>query len=311
VTSFLIYSASHHRILFFAEHSALAFFALSRPARRVYEGCWLGAGLLLNYLAVAALYRSAGDNVVAAPLGQALAFGWAASLAGAAIGVLWQLAGAKLNRALRQLWFRLRTRDRAAEPLPRGRLACLLNVTVKRQSIFARSTASAFACASLPALAIGLLALWVGRFRSQVEALAFLLVLVLLALILLSRMNAHRVKFLSFLGFGPLAPGLMPIAAMAVFVSLALGFVPAVAPAYAAPGASIMLALLALFALFAYWRSLHYRLKPRAAADFAMQIDALCAALLGFVFAPLALAFVVVRIYRLHRQAGATTWSLS
>lgn len=304
------YSLSHHRIRYFSEHSPLAFFALYGPSRRVYQAFWLGLALLLNYLVVIILYLSAGGNQIAAPLRAALVLGWAAFLAGAAAAMIWRRAGERVRRAAARFWARLGARARPPERLPHGRIACLLNVTVKSQSLFGRTTAAALAIVAGAGLALGLLGLGLARLLSEKEAVATLLLLLLLALVLLSRMNAGRVGFLRFLGFAPFAPGMMPVVAMAVLVAAAGVLVPVVAPSYAVPVAVLMLALLALFALVAYLRALHYRLKPRSRADLAVQLDGLCVALLGAAFAPLALVFVVFRIYRLHRDARADTWTL-
>jgi hypothetical protein len=310
-SAFFTYSFSHHRIRYFAEHSPLAFFALNGRSRRAYEAFWLGLALLVNYLVVAILYLSAGGREMAATLRAALVFGWAADLAGTAAALLWRRAAEGVRRAVGRIRLRLRRRAQSPERLPPGRLACLLNVTIKRQSLFGRTTVAAMSIVAGVGLALGLLGLGLGRVLSEWESLATLLLLLLLALVLLSRLNAGRIRFLRFLGFAPFAPGMMPVVAMAVLVAAAGPFVPLVAPTYAVPTAVLMLALLALFALVAYLRALHYRLKTRSRADLAIQLDGLCIALLGFAFAPLALVFVLVRIYRLHRAARAATWTLS
>jgi hypothetical protein len=311
LTAFFVCAFALHRVVHFAEHSPLAFFALDARSRRAYLGFWLGMALLLDYFLVGTLYAVAGDNPVAAPLRDALAFGWAACLGGAAAALLWRRAVERMRPWLGRARLGPRPRELPPEKLPQGRFACLLNVTVRRQSFVGRTTAAAFLCVAGAGIAIGLLGIGLRRLLSEAESLAVLALLVLFALTLLSRLNAGRLHYLRFLGFSPLAPGLMPVVAMALLAAIVALFLPVVAPTYAVPAAGRLLALLLLFGLVAYLRSLHYRLKTRSRADFAIQVDGLCIALLGFAFAPLALVFVVVRVYRLQRAARAATWCLS
>ena len=97
---------------------------------------------------------------------------------------------------------------------------------------------------------------------------------------------------------------------MAIFLGSLTLATAVLTPSWALPALALAAGVLTLFGVVAYMRALHYRLRSERAADLAIQVEAIAAAMLGFAFAPLAALFILGRAIWLHRQARAATWVL-
>lgn len=295
-----------HRVAHFAEESPLAGFALRKAPRRAYHAAWLGGLLVASYLPLALLYALASHPALAI----ALAGGWLAALAGAAASVAWRFMAIRLRRALQRRWLNRPTPQ--AVPLQAGgrRAGRLMGMAMRRQSVFGRTTTEAAAIIGGAGAAVGLLAFCASRFVSASEAIGFAAGVALVGMLVLSRLSAALTRYLAFVGFAPLIAGLAPVPAMALFLGSLVLSIGLLMPKWIGAAAAVASAVLLLFALIAYVRSLHYRIRSERAADFAIQIEAIAAAMLSFAFAPLAVLFVIARVATLHRDARQATWAL-
>ena len=303
---FIVYLYCAHRMAHFAEESMLAALALRTAPRRAYHAAWLGGVLFASYLPLAALYALTAEPVLAL----ALAGGWLALLAGAAGGAIWRPLALRLRRALQRRWLN-RLAPQAA-PLDAGgnRAMRLVAMAMRRQSVVGKSTAQAAAIIGGAGAAVGLLAFGASRFAPAAEAVALAAIVAFARMLVLSRLSAELARYLAFVGVAPLVAGVAPFPAMVLFVGSMTLSISVLMPRWIGPTATVALAALLLFALIAYVRSLHYRIRSERAADFAIQIEAIGAAMLGFAFAPLAALFIIARVALLHRAARRATWAL-
>ena len=306
VAGFSTFLFSAHRLSHFAEESPLAPFALRAFPRLAYQGLALAAVLMASGVPLAIVYFVSRERV----FGAALAGGWLMLLAGAAAAAAWRTTLPRVQRAWRRQW-RRRTRTLAPpQPLMGGRTTRLVSLSLRRQSGGARSTALAIVVIAGSGLAAALAGFAVRAAGSDAAALGVTASLGLVVMLALSRLSARLVRYLAFAGFGPLAAGLAPVPGMALFLgSLALATAVPM-PEWAVPALVLAGSALFLFGLVAYVRALHYRIRSRRAADLAIQIEAIAAAMLGFAFLPLAMLFIVGRIAWLQRRARAATWTL-
>ncbi len=306
VLGFMVHLYSAHRIAHFSEESPMAGFALRPGPRRAYHAALLTGVLVANDLPIALLYGYTAEPVLAT----ALTGGWLALVSGAAAGAIWRRTVSWLRRTLQRRWLRRAPRRALPRDVGGHRASRLIAIYMRRQSIFGRSAAEAAALLGGAGLAIALVAFGASHLVSASEAMIVAAMLALGMMMVLSRLSAGLMRYLAFVGFQPLLPGIAPVPAMAVFLgslTLSIAFLmPHWAGATAAAGAGMLL----LFALIAYVRSLHYRIRSERAADFAIQMEAIAAAMLGFAFAPLAALFLLGRITFLHRQARHVTWAL-
>lgn len=306
VVGFSTYLFTSHRLTHFAEESPLAAFALRSGPRRAYQGIALAGVLAGGSVPLAILYGLSGEWV----FGAALAGGALPLLAGAAAGAVWRSAISRLQRVLQRRSLRPAASSAAPRPLPGGRASRLVSMSLRRQSLVARSTIEAIAIIAGAGVAIALATFVVRRTGSDDAALGVTALLSLAVMLVLSRLSARLARYLAFAGFSPLLPALAPVPGMALFLgSLTLATV-VLNPLWAVPALGLSAGALTLFGLVAFLRALHYRLRSERAADLAIQIEAIAAAMLGFAFVPLAALFIVSRMIWLHRQARAATWAM-
>ena len=268
IVGFLTHLYSAHRIAHLSEESAMAAFALSTGPRRAYHGAWLAAILAGSYLPIILLYGPTGERVLAI----ALIGGWLPLFAGAVAGALWQAAVPRLRRALQRRWLGETAPRRP--PLDAGghRLSRLVAITVRRQSLVGRSTGQAAALLAGAGFGIGLAAFGISRILSAFEGLAVAALMALAAMLVISRLSAGLMRYLAFVGYEPLAPGVAPVAGMALFLASLTLSLALLLPAWTLPASAVAAGVLLVFAVFTYMRSLHYRLRSERAADFTVQM---------------------------------------
>jgi hypothetical protein len=129
-------------------------------------------------------------------------------------------------------------------------------------------------------------------------------------LLFLLRSRPALLRYLLFLGTAPLLPALVAsVVAAALIAGLVIGMT-------ISPPASLVallagaVTLVILFFAASLLRTLHYSTKSRAAAEIAIQIDLLAAALAGFLALPLAAVVLGVRLWLLTRRAQALRYML-
>ena len=297
---------SVHRLSHIAEESPLASFALRAGPRRAYHGIALAGVLAASSVPFALAYVASGEPV----FGLALAVGWLPLLAGAAAGMAWRSAALRLQREFQNRWLRRADLMPEPRPLPTGRAARLLSMALRRQALLARSTGEAIALISGAGAAVALTAFVLRRTASDAAALGMTAILSLAIMLILSRLSARLARYLAFAGFSPLIPGLAPVPGMALFLGSLTLATAILTPRWAMPAAAIAAGALVLFAIVAYTRALHYRIRSERAADLAVQVEAIAAAMLGFGFLPFAALFIVGRVTWLHCRAREATWAL-
>jgi len=297
---------SAHRLSHFAEESPLAPFALRAGPRRAYLGVALAAVLTASAIPLAVIFRLSEERV----FGSALAFGWLPLLAGATAGAAWRAATSRLQRGWQHRSLRRSRSASPPRPLPGGRGSRLVAMSLRRQSIVARSTAEAITIVAGAGIAVALAAFVVRQAGFDAAALSLTAILSIAVMLNLSRLSARLARYLAFAGFSPLIPGLAPLAGMALFLGSLTAASALLTPSRAVEAVAVAAGALTLFGLFAYMRALHYRIRSERAADLAIQIEAISAAMLGFAFAPLAVLFIGGRLLWLHRRARAATWIL-
>lgn len=129
----------------------------------------------------------------------------------------------------------------------------------------------------------------------------FLLVLVLLLL----RQQAALLRYLLFLGDGPLGPALVPVALAGAFAAGAVAVRAVVGRDSIGELVLAAAAALLLFAAAALLRGLHFAVRPRRAADLAIQVDIAVLVVTGILMPWLAPPFLALRLLLLHRRALA------
>ena len=297
---------SAHRLSHMAEESPLAPFALRPGPRRTYQGLALAGVLAAGCVPLAFVYGSTGERV----FGLALVGGWLPLLAGAAAGAVWRSAALRVQRELQRRWLRRAALTAEPRPLPAGRASGLLAMALRRQSLLARSTGEAIAIIAGAGAAVALTAFVLRRTASDAAALGVTALLSLAIMLVLSRLSARLARYLAFAGFSPLVPGLAPVPGMALFLGSLTLATAVLTPRWALPAAVLAAGALILFGIVAYMRALHYRIRSERAADVAIQVEAIAAAMLGFGFLPLAALFILGRVAWLHRRARDATWAL-
>jgi hypothetical protein len=135
-------------------------------------------------------------------------------------------------------------------------------------------------------------------------------VITLAVLLFLLRSRPALLRYLLFHGTAPLLPALVaPALGAALIAGLMVGMMisPPAPPIAIAAGA---VTLLILFFAASLLRTLHYSTKSRAAAEIAIQIDLLAAALAGFLALPLAAVVLGARLWLLTRRAQELRYML-
>lgn len=296
VAAFFVSLAAERRLAHLETETIVARFALRRGPRLVHRLFWNALPLVISVWIMAAGSASAESLPVrAAALILAYAGGaGAAALAGRARLHLVRWSG------------RRRADSGAARPvrLPgeerRQRVTALIAARTGLAGPSIAANAAAFAVigaymAFLYWLSAGALP------RPGPELIAASLAAAAYGLLL--RQHPPLLRYLLYLGIGPVRPALVPAASAG---SLAAGFVLGAAalnlpeaPAFAALGAGALL----LFLILALLRALHYAIRSRQAAELAMQLDAVMILLAAFIAPPLALVVLAGRLFMLHRRA--------
>jgi hypothetical protein len=295
VAGFVVNLAAERRIAHLAAESIVARLALRGGPRLVHRLFW-------NLLPFAALFS------LAAPASgsQAIALRAAALALAYAVGA----GAAALARRARLHLARRSNRRRAASGEARS-IALTGRDRAKRiAALVAARTGVAGPSVAASALAFGIVGACIALAyritagtlpRPGAELLAAAAAAFAFGLLL--RQHPPLPRYLLYLGIGPVGPALVPAAsACSLAAGLAVG-----AAALGLPDALALAALAAaavlLFLVLALLRAYHYAIRPRQAAELAMQIDAVAILLAGFVTPPAALLLLAGRFVMLHRRA--------
>ncbi len=289
----LVQARVESRLSFLSAESVLAADALTPLQRAGYAALWHTATMtLLCVTALGLAWRSVATLLLAYALGVGLA--WAAAL----------LRGsARISpRPLR------RAPSTRAAALTSGKHP-LAQIVAAKQSFLGASLPAGLAAVSAAAALSVLMVAAAAAAGPESSALAVAAMLALAGLGLFSRVDPALVRFAAFAGVGAgrTVASHLPLttAYSAAFALLAL----LLGRSLGSSVATIVLFLGAGAAGIVCLRILHYRLRPKRAADLAVQIEIAALAMLAFVFLPLAVLAGSLRLLLLTRSSRAATWS--
>ncbi len=286
----------HRRLEFLREQSVVARFALKFSSSCLYVAFWNALPFMLS---LSTMVRTAGQDAQAWWILLMTVLSW---VFGGGLGVLLWFLVHHLGS-----WLARRGRADRGDPqreLPgQHRRQRVVSLIASRTGLLPRSLrANTLACAMIGlglAIFFTLLRPTVDRFAA--ELIVSIIMTGLVALLL--RQSPQILRYLLYLGVGPVGPALVPLApALSLIgtfavVTVALGTVAFLPAAFIAGGVLLLLVVIALF------RALHFALKPRHAAEIAMQIDLVTIVVAGYFFPPLAPAIIVWRLTVLYRRA--------
>jgi hypothetical protein len=280
------------------EHSVVAAAALRRDAGAVYALFW---NVPPFALAMAFLVGGAGSVPDAAGLAPPLLLAYGGGIVAA---LLSRRAGEALGREVRrrQLERGAGRRMRLSAASRRRRIADLAagRTGLPRLAL----AANLLAFAALGALGAGGYAL-LRVHAAPGWAAGIAAGALVIAVTLLMRQQAALLRYLLFVGDGPERTALVPAALAA---AMACGAVAAAALTGAgdlSEVAAVSALGVILLAAFLLLRGLHHAARPRRAADFAIQIDAVALVAAGIAVPWLAAPLLAGRLFLLHRRARA------
>ena len=307
--AFLVFTACflgfviQRRLEFLREQSVVARSALEFRSACLYVAFWNAVPFTL---ALSTMVRSAGRDT---PVWWVLLISVLPWVAGGGMGVLvWSL----LNHFGSWMAQRGRTdREPPRRELPGlHRRQRVVSLMASRTGLLPRSRGiNTLACAIIGVgLAIGLTVLKSALDRFAAELIVAVIMTGLVALLL--RQSPQILRYLLYLGVGPVGPALVPLAPAAALIGTFAAATAALGTVAFRPVALVAGGALLLFVVIALFRALHFALRPRQAAEIAMQVDLVTIVVAGYFFPPLALAILVWRGAILYRQTRVKRYLL-
>ena len=291
--------AARRRLAHLQQESPVARYALRRAEMHWHALLWN----LLALCAVVALILLSSTRLRDAAL---LAVSYLA-------GILAAVAATAAKERLRNWWAR-RRRGRldstSREFGGRTRRERIVQLLVARSGLSSSSVVTNLLLAAGIGLLIGVGHAWLASQWEGPAANVLAAVITLAVLLFLLRSRPALLRYLLFHGTAPLLPALVAQALGAALIAgLMVGMMisPPAPPIAIAAGA---VTLLILFFAASLLRTLHYSTKSRAAAEIAIQIDLLAAALAGFLALPLAAVVLGARLWLLTRRAQELRYML-